>query len=478
MGTGAGPSGGATRSAQGGNGAPLVSVLAITASLCVGWGDALTYGQYGGASIALVIAGVILVWVANWPRYANRLVAQRHVRLGLGVAFSASFVAAIKFRGGIYARGPALSVSVVLVIVAASAALIFVVFRFPEQALASTILLIGGASIAMVIASPAPRIDVWDMYQAVSRGLLHGHNVYTQHWQPHLPGQATIYAYFPGAAVVLAPFYALFGDVRFGVVLALLGSAVLIWRAARNPQSAVFAALLLLYPLLTFSVEQSWSEPLSLLALLLVAWAVRSQRSGWAIVAFAVLLTFQQYDLIFVPPAAAWKDFGWRRTGLSAVLAAAFIAPWALAAPHAFVQGTFTYNVHYAFSFLSLSIFHPLSQVSGVLAYLVLGAGVTVALVAAMRNVHKGGSFLMGCGLVLMTLNIVDKVSRFNEWELAAALVLAAGSEALGSVAVRGAASAPSGDETFEHRRRREARLGGAVGAAQTNRCPITNAST
>ncbi len=64
--------------------------------------------------------------------------------------------------------------------------------------------------------------------------------------------------------MVLTPFYALFGDVRFGVILALLVSAVLIGRMARDPQAAIFGALLLLFPFLTFSVEQSWSEPLSL----------------------------------------------------------------------------------------------------------------------------------------------------------------------------------------------------------------------
>jgi hypothetical protein len=38
----------------------------------------------------------------------------------------------------------------------------------------------------------------------------------------------------------------------------------------------------------------------------------------------------------------------------------------------------------------------------------------------------------MACSVVLMTLNLVDKVSNFNEWQLAAGLVLAAGAEALG----------------------------------------------
>jgi hypothetical protein len=410
---------------------PVVSLLAIAASLCIGFGDALTLGEYGVVALVLVGAGCIFAWSAS-SLEPRRVLPERQTRVVMGLAFLACFVAAMWFRGGLYAKGQAQSASIVLVIVAAASALIFAVFRYPRHALVATVLLVGGASVAMVIASPAPRIDVWEMYQAVARGLLHGHNIYTQRWSPRLPHQATIYTYFPGAAVVLAPFYALFGDVRVGVIVVFLVSAVLLGRMARDPQVAMFGALLLLFPDLTFSVEQSWSEPLILLLLLLMVWAVRSQRHGWAIVALAVLLTFQQYDLILVPLTAAWTDFGVRRSAVSVVLAAAFIAPWALAAPHAFVQGTIVYQVDYAFAWKSLSVFHQLSSLSGALAYAVLVLTVGVALLIAMKRVHRGGSFLMACSVVFVTLDLFSKVAFFNEWQLAAGVILAAGAEALG----------------------------------------------
>jgi hypothetical protein len=413
---------------------PIASLLAIAAVLFIGIGDALNGGKYGTAAIALVFAGVVLVWSASLCGRGRLLLSGRNTRIAVQLAFEVLFVADLRFRGGLPATGRAETVSTVLVILAAAAALVLVIFRHPRQALGASVLLVGGACIAMVIASPSPRIDVWEMFQAVSRGLLHGHNVYTQHWSPKLPGQATIYAYFPGAAVVLTPFYALFGDVRFGVMFALLVSAGLIRRMARSQQAAAFGALLMLFPYLTFSVEESWSEPLTLVVLLLLVWAVKSQRHGWAIVALAVVLTFQQYDLIIVPLAAAWTDFGVKRTALSTALAAVFIAPWVLAAPNAFVQGAIVYNIHYAFAHVSLSLFHPLSEVSGALAYGALVVCVGTALVVAMKRVHNGESFLMGCAVVLVTLDLVDKVSRFNEWELAAGVALAAGAEALGAV--------------------------------------------
>jgi hypothetical protein len=413
---------------------PIASLLTIAAVLCFGIGDALKGGQYSTAAIVLVIVGVVLVWSASRSVYGRLLVSERNTRIAVGLAFEVLFIAGLRFRGGLYGTGRAETVSVVLIILAAAVALVLVMCQLPGHALAASLLLVGGACVATVIASPAPRIDVWEMYQAVARGLLHGHNVYTQHWSPELPDQATIYAYFPGAAVVLTPFYALFGDVRFGVILALLVSAVLIGRVARDPRAAMFGALLLLFPYLTFSVEQSWSEPLTLVALLLMVWAVKSDRRGWAMVAFAVLLTFQQYDLVFVPIAAFWTDFGVKRTALSVAAAAAFIVPWALAAPHAFVQGAIVYNIHYAFASRSLSLFHGASEVSGSFAFVLLLIGVGLALMVAMKRVHNGGSFLMACSVVLVTLDLFDKVSRFNEWELAAGVVLAAGVEALGAV--------------------------------------------
>jgi hypothetical protein len=67
---------------------------------------------------------------------------------------------------------------------------------------------------------------------------------------------------------------------------------------------------------------------------------------------------------------------------VSVVVAVAFCLPWALAAPHAFVQGAIVCEFHY---------------------------------------------------VVFVTLDLVDKLSFFNEWELAAGLVLGAGAESLGS---------------------------------------------
>ena len=91
------------------------------------------------------------------PRSTRLLVSKRCARIAVGLAFGVLFVAALRFRGGLYATGRAQTVDIVLVIVAAAtAALVFVILRSPAQALAATVVLVGGACIAMVIASPFP----------------------------------------------------------------------------------------------------------------------------------------------------------------------------------------------------------------------------------------------------------------------------------------------------------------------------------
>lgn len=434
----------------------LVSAMVIVACVLMGFGDAADYGQYDAVAIILVGAGCLLVGTTLLRRYNCRAASARLGRIALETAFAVAPVSAIAFRGNLYGRGPFLYLSIALMILASGAALFLVLAGQHRTALLVCVALVSAAAMATVISSPAPRIDVWDMYQAVARGLLHLHNVYTQQWPRHFPGQATTYAYFPGSAIVLTPFYLAVGDVRYGVIAALALSGWLIGRLSRAPEAAAFGALLLLYPRLTYSVEQSWSEPLVLAALLLMVVAVGRRRTGWAVAAFAVLLTFQQYDLIFIPLAAAWKDFGARRTATAIIAAGAFVTPWALAAPRAFVRGAITYDLHYEFSYQSLSLFRDLSELATPVAYVVLVAALLTALVLTVRRVHLGGSFLLGCGVLLASFDLFDKVTRFNEWELVVGILLAAGAQALGTGAEEVPGGVLGGDGSYHNYNRME----------------------
>jgi hypothetical protein len=122
-----------------------------------------------------------------------------------------------------------------------------------------------------------------------------------------------------------------------------------------------------------------------------------------------------------------WKDFGWRRAITSALIAAGFTSLWAIANVHAFVSGAFRYPLTLPPRPDSLSIYafffnHGWQPPLAVLALAVL-LGYGIALWRLPRNAY---GFLLGSAVVECMFNIANKQSFFNEWQLAASLLLAA----------------------------------------------------
>lgn len=409
---------------------PWEAVGAVMAFPAIGWADATTLGTYALTPLLVLAITTTFLWAVYL--FDDRLPNLGSACTGLAVCGSLAtlFVGARVFHGGLYAHGAALSVSVLLVVVAASVAVVLVLARRTEPAVVTVAVLILAAGACMLVASPDPRIDVWHMFQTVSAGLLHGHGIYTQHLNTRAAGGPSTFAYPPGGVLLLAPFYLVFSDVRAGVLLATILSA-LVMVVAPRAQTSLLAVLLLLYPLLTFAVEQSWSEPLVLLGLVLTARLVRAGRTRWAVLTMASVLTLQQYDVLFLPLAMAWSEFGPRRAAYSAVAAGAFTLPWAVSSPGAFVHGTVTYALHYALAYQSLSVFAPLSRIAPSLAYAALVGATVVGLGVTAYRVRLRGCFLYGCGMLLLTIDLFDKITRFNEWQLGAGLLLAGGAEAV-----------------------------------------------
>jgi hypothetical protein len=284
------------------------------------------------------------------------------------------------------------------------------------------------AGVAMVLSSPKPAIDVWYMLQAATHGLSHGHNIYTLRWTSHTPeGVSNVFTYLPGSAVLLWPFHALFGDVRYGLLAAMALTAIILIRISKGADGAVLAGLFLLYPRLLFSLEQSWLDPLSVLFLCLAGYGVTRGRRGWAVVAFAVVLTCKPYNWMLIPFAVMWKDFGWRRTALATAGATAFMLPWAAANLHAFVNGAITLNFDLPFRRESLSLnttfvlhgLHPGTWFPATAIAVVF----VLTLWRAPRDTY---GFFLGSATVVAVFDICDRLSFFNEWEFAGGLTFLA----------------------------------------------------
>jgi uncharacterized membrane protein len=287
-----------------------------------------------------------------------------------------------------------------------------------------------GAGVAMIISSPKPPIDVWYLMQAAEHALDHGRNIYTTKWSTGVPGEVTNgFAYLPASAVLLWPFHMALGDVRYGLLAAMVGTGLLMVRFGHRRLGLVAATLLLLYPRALLGIEQSWVDPLVLVTVALLVVAMARNQRGWALVALAVCLACKQQAWILLPVAALWKDFGWRRAGAAAVAAVAFTLPWVVAAPRAFYNGAIRYDLFLpardtsnSLSLYSFLVQHGVNPGFG----FTIGATTGAIALCRWRLPNDAFGFCLSAAIVEATFNLCSKQPYFNEWELAAGLALLA----------------------------------------------------
>jgi len=219
------------------------------------------------------------------------------------------------------------------------------------------------------------RSDVyWATTQAVTF-LLHGQNPYTHvptlvyKYQPEAVNYPT-YSYFPGALFAETPFY-LLGNVRLGLVLAEIGTALLLYLFAR-PRIGVWPARCVAAFWLLFLRGFQVPLRLGIIDSLLLFWIVfavylygKGKVVGSALAAAMVMAT-KQYGVIFALPWAILllqplgehlrtRRYGggrgraivasipqevWLPPVVGVLLAAAVILPLASLSPNAFLDAT------------------------------------------------------------------------------------------------------------------------------------------
>lgn len=196
--------------------------------------------------------------------------------------------------------------------------------------------------IAAVFASYVHIIDVGIMMQESSAFLLAGHNPYTS----PTAGYGG-FNYPPLHLVLTLPFYAFFGDTRFGSIFWELVGVVMIYRLVRKQTSspvllslAELAILLFwLQPRNLFVIEQSWGEPLIVGLLGVSLYFFYYQPAGpWADIWFAAMLAIKQYLAFMGLPLFMLYGFNWKRYALTALIFALIIAPFVLWNPVEFYR--------------------------------------------------------------------------------------------------------------------------------------------
>jgi len=332
-------------------------------------------------------------------------------------------------------------------------------------------------SATVVVADPAPRIDVWVILQQAADGMAQGRSMYGQVWRGS-PGITDAFAYLPWTAVLTAPGRWIAGDVRWALAVLVVVTAVLVAATGRWRRPALgAAALLLLSPGTSTLVEQAWTEPTVLVGLAAWALLVSRDRAWWAVVPLAVALASKQHVVLLLPLVAVWPRFGLRRTAVAVGGAGLLVAPWLVAGLPDFLHDTVSTMLDLPPLRFADTLYTALLNETGVqLPFAVVGlliGGVLVLAVVRLRR-HPVGlpGLLTWCAAVLLVANLVNKQAFYNQYWLVGGLLLTAVAARAAqapapSPAAQGAPAAGSAaDVTPARRPRRPGRRAGGAAAA------------
>jgi hypothetical protein len=288
-------------------------------------------------------------------------------------------------------------------------------------------------AISLVHINRAGVNDCWIFQRDAAESLLRGVDPYgTTHENIYSPAQTAKF-YHPGAVVngrvqvgllyppltllAAVPGY-LLGDIRYGYVLVVLLSALILSIALPGRGGFVAAICLLLNPL-TFIIEIcSWTEPL---VLLLLCWLLYILRRKPALlpVAFGIFLAAKQYNALALPlaglllPRFTWKAYC-KFVGISLAVAAATLLPFALwnfhALWHDLVQ--FVFTLPFRTDALSFAVLFPWATKIGPLLLLIFLA------FAVLRARPSAANFSAAYGAALLIYFVTSKQACFNYYFL------------------------------------------------------------
>ncbi|HVT65544.1 MAG TPA: glycosyltransferase 87 family protein [Mycobacteriales bacterium] len=404
---------------------PTTGVLAAWCLLAIG--DSKREGFYTSASLALVAVGfaVLLAVVASgrelrapsWPALV----------IPVGTCYLAAVIHPAKAYMYISGRGE--SAVKALVVAATTVGFATLLIKPLRNAWGLAAISAVGTAIAIVVirAAPSPGIDVWALLQQSSAGLVHGANMYHQHWTGTPPGELTdVYPYPPGATLLLAPFKWLLGDVRYGLALASVAAGYLVWRL--TPQAApALAGLIVLMPHWAFLLDQSWTEPLLVAELAGCILALRAGRTGWATAALAAALVTKQFVAPLLPLFAIWRAFGVRRVAVAAGAAFVVALPWLIADPGAMWHDAVTAELDEKMlpQGLDLPSFLTRHGIHTGFALALFLVAIAYA-VAVIRLPRTPSGLALGCALVMWAIDLANKATFFNHYTFPLGLLVVA----------------------------------------------------
>ncbi|HEU5033526.1 MAG TPA: hypothetical protein VFT62_02080 [Mycobacteriales bacterium] len=412
------------------SGAPTVGGKLSSGGVLLAWcllaiADASHAGYYSSAAVSCLLAGFVVLVAAV---ALGRPLARPDRALLAAPAVLVVVEAVVNpTHPFLYLHGTDLHIVSALGVATAvaAAASLLAPHRWQRACWLSLVALAIATGVVTVVLIRDPGIDVWDLLQQSSSGLLHGDDMYRQHWSGSTGLQA-VYPYLPGSTLLLAPFRWLVGDVRFGLLTAAVLAAVVVRRMEHRAAPAV-SALLLGLPGWVLLINRSWTEPLLLAALAIVVLALLDERPAVAVIALAVALACKQHIVLLLPVFAIWPSFGLRRTAVSLAAAAAVVLPWFAAGP-----GDLWHDAVHANLALQLEP-RALNLPSLLLRYdLHVGFWLAAAFLAGAyglvlwRVPRTPSGLALACAIVLWAFDLANKQTFFNHYTLPLGLLAVA----------------------------------------------------
>jgi hypothetical protein len=329
--------------------------------------------------------------------------------------------------------------------------------RVPARlALGASLVLFAILGAAAIHRTAVPRIDVFHLQQDGARALLAGRNPYAIPTFPNPYGADETRAYFgdarpslseypyPPLSLVATPLgFAAGGDVRYALLAAQLGIAILLFVVARRSGQPPWFALALpiahlANPRGAFVLEQSWTDALPALCFVGVL-SVRSFFAGprdrrpaapgelgtalW----LGLLLAVKQYGVILLPLLLHRRGPRLCTLALALLIAAAVTLPLFLWDPRAFVDDVLLFQLRQPFRPDSLSLAALVARTVG---WRAPGALALIAAAAAIalgwRRIAGPRTFALVSALTFAWFFLTAKQAFCNYYYFLGVMVLSA----------------------------------------------------
>jgi hypothetical protein len=290
------------------------------------------------------------------------------------------------------------------------------------------------AAVWVIAASPAPTNDVWWFQQIGGDALLHRTSPYAVQ-MPNLYGPGSpVYApetmvgdhltfglpYPPISLFLTLPGYALFGDVRYALLAAVLIAGWFMRDSRPGPVARGAAMLFLFTPRSLFVVAQAWTEPLLVLLLAFATWAAIRQLRVLPI-ALGLLVGVKQHLVLVLPMAIGVLPWPKGRNGVirggtvALTVAVALTLPFVVWDPAGFWRSLILLQIQQPFrpDALSYPAWLHLDDpiVSSVLGFLAI---VPAATLAAWRAARTPAGFAATVAIVYLLFFAFNKQAFAN----------------------------------------------------------------